>query len=142
MWFGTRIHSCIAIGETEFPVRTGCCISKTRLVDDLVLVCELHKGFDCLLLREDAVRLFGVALGEPPSTFFWSTVPEDGFVERDRGWFFVFELDVRLVVTDGPTCFPGVGVELAEAGEIRHLSSVRSVVMIQDINAIMIVMMS
>ena len=114
MWPGTRIHSCVVIGEAEFPVRTGCCISKTRLVDDLVFVCELHEGFERLLLGEDAVRFFGVALLVPPSTFFWPTVSEDGFVERDRRWLFVLEVDVDVVVLDGPTCFPGVGVELSE----------------------------
>jgi hypothetical protein len=67
----------------------------------------------CFLV-EDAVRFLWVALRVPPTTFFWSTVPEDGFMDCDRCWFFVFKVDVRVVVLERPPDFPCGWVEIFE----------------------------
>lgn len=99
------------------------------LVCDFVLVEVLDEGLDRLLLGEDTVGEDWESCLVPPSAFFWTAVVERRFVDGDSRWVLMLPLLVGCVLLDGETGFPGVGVELLEFRDVRHLIASMRVVM-------------
>jgi len=119
--FGFGVDLSKAVGEVDFVVVVRRRETEAWLVCDFVLVEVLDEGLDRLLLGEDAMGKDWESCLVPPSTFFWTTVVEGGFVHGDSRWGFVFPLLVDLVPLDCKSCFPGVWVELLEFSDVRHL---------------------
>ena len=70
------------------------------LEPELVGVGEFDAPLDALLLREDAVRAFGLTVLVPPATFFWAAVDLADFVDLDAGRLFAFGFLVVLELVE------------------------------------------
>ena len=121
VWFGFGVDLSVVVGEVDFVVVVRRRLPEAWLVCDLVLVVVLDEGLDRLPLGEDAVGEDWESCVVPPSTFFWTAVVERRFVDGDSRWVLVLPLLVDLISLDCESCFPGVGVELAEFRDVRHL---------------------
>ncbi len=128
MWFGFGVDLSKVVGEVDFVVVIRCGVAKAWLLCDLVFIKVLDEGLDRLPLGEDAVGKDWESCLVPPSTFFWTAVVERRFVDGDSRWVLVLPLLVDLISLDGKSCFPRVGVELAEFRDVRHLSASSKVV--------------
>lgn len=142
VWFGFGVDLSEVIGEVDFVVVIRCGVSKTWLVCDFVLVEVLDEGLDRLLLGEDAVGEDWESCLVPPSTFFWTTVVERGFVDGDSRWVFMLPVPVGVVALDCVAQLVRLGVMLLEFREIRHWIESMSVVTRMEIRVMMTIMMS
>ena len=140
--FGFGVDLSEVVGEVDFVVVVRRRETEAWLVCDFVFVEVLDEGLDRLLLGEDAMGEDWESCLVPPSTFFWTTVVEGGFVNGDSRWDFVFPLFVGFVALDSETSFVGFGVELLEFREIRHWIASSSVVIRIEMRAMMMTTMS